>query len=173
MKYIALLLVSLAVIILLSCSAQPSGHPIALEQYDTVYIRVEFSAAHKEQDILFLQNSIITELVNLNLPWKIMAAPTNNAAGSGLSILVNVDTMRRVSDSLRISQGRSASSNTISANFVLIDNSNLKILPTFRLSAYSPQRTPISPDWPWGNIETAMQRISRLLARKLANWYNK
>jgi len=172
MKYQELFLISLAAMFLLSCSTQPSGHPAALEQYNTVYVRVEFSTAHKKQDFQQLQTSIISELSNRKLFGTIKAFIPDSATIPGLSILVDVDILRRVSDSLRISQGRSAASNTVSATFTLIDNSNNKTLTTFRLSAYSPQRSAISPDWPWGNIETAMQRISRQLADKLASWYN-
>lgn len=168
MKHTAQLVVWLAAAMLTACATTPP--PADLSKYHSISIQLDSTSAHDAQDIQNLQ-SILVEKLKKDTPFETVKLSGGDTPAD-LHIVAEVALVRRVSNAQRISLGRSAGSNTISAWYTLVDGTSGKELARFKLIAYSPQRTAISPDWPWGDMETAMQRMGKQLAGKLATWYN-
>ncbi len=161
-------LAGILVLLLVACASNPPA--VDLSAYRSVVIKVNPAEGHDPQDLERLQ-AILTETMQGNGPFPGVGTD-NGEPTSTLTIAVDVETIRRVSNARRVSMGRTAGSNTVSAWFTLMDPGGAE-LSRFKLIAYSPQKTGISPDWPWGDLETAMERLGRQLAGQLTNWYNR
>ncbi|HFQ92279.1 MAG TPA: hypothetical protein ENK29_05325 [Chromatiales bacterium] len=166
-KSFNLVLASLLAMLTAACASNPPGTD--LSRFQSATIQVNPSDAHDAQELKRLQ-SILSAAIQQNGPFPALAGGEADPA-STLTISVDVETIRRVSNAMRISMGRTAGSNTVSARITLLDASG-DALTRFKLIAHSPLRTAISPDWPWGDLKTAMERLGEQLAAQLTNWYN-
>ena len=153
--------------LVVACAGTPPAAD--LSQYHAVFLQVTANDAFDPEDLHHLEASLI-KAIQQGTPFETTATPSHDV--STLQIEVETVSIRRVSNALRISLGNTAGSNTISAWYTLRDGATGTELARFKLIANSPQRTAISPDWPWGDMETAMERMGRKLAVKLSSWYN-
>lgn len=156
------------VIILVSCASMKPQRPAGFETYDSVVIDVVSAAPTGEEQAQMLQNMIVEALREQRIFQSVQAA-TDEGKVDSLIIRGKVTRLIKVDNPLRIALGEVAGSNEIAADITVMDGMTQQSLSSFHLKGESPEHPPAT-DWPWGSIETAMERLSRRLVGILLDW---
>jgi hypothetical protein len=155
-------------ILLAACAGAGPPRPAGFETYDAATVSVTSIVPETGDQAPVLQNKIIEALQEQQV-FQTAAAMADEGAAAGLIIEVSITRLSKVPDTLRISAGRMAGSNEVGADVTLSDGTTRQVLSRFHLQGESPDYPPAA-DWPWGSVETAMERLSWKLARILRDW---
>lgn len=151
--------------LLATCAADRIPAPAGLERYRAAAVEVTGTTGAGRAEIARLRGLIIEELRQEELFERV-----NTTADGGLLIRATITEVRHVSNLRRIDLGRLADSNEVTVEFELIDSDTRARLSAFRLTGVSPERAPLSAEWPWGSVPQALQKVAARLARLMEQW---
>jgi hypothetical protein len=151
-----------------SCASMNPQRPAGFETYDTVVVEVLPEVAIDDEHVQMLQNILVDALEERPV-FRTVRTSADETAHHSLIIQVNVTRLKVSTNVDRIVWGRLAGSNVIAADIAAMDGATRQVLSSFSLKGESPDYPP-SFDWPWGNVEVAMERLSRQLASILLYW---
>jgi len=168
MKLITLFIL---VFLSISCAQQLFIKPDGFDRYDVARVDVESNLQQSEEQVKQLATMIRSELNSQNIFRKVFYKKHDSMQDS-LHINIVIMRINQTPDVQRLALGKTARSNEVTVQVILRDESSQKILSAFQLTAYSPERTGIRVEWPWGSVDKALQKISDQLVQQLAVWRN-